>query len=185
MIDKLKFLIDRCEHNPVLKGLCLKIAALKEEHQEATLKVIEMMLDQPEEDRKATFQELKATIESRDFREKKQERKELKKGIEAVHKKNFELIENHKLKVGTILMHKRSKDTIVITHIHNLYGWVTSKKTHMFGSSNLSEDLQNIYDFEVVESGKQKLIDSIEQRRKLGQEISIEEQDLLNLLRST
>ena len=44
MIDKLKFLIDECEDNPKLKELLLKVAALKEESQEAMLQLIEMMV---------------------------------------------------------------------------------------------------------------------------------------------
>ncbi len=44
MIDKLKFLIDGCEHNPKLKALMLKVAELPENKQEDALKLIEMMI---------------------------------------------------------------------------------------------------------------------------------------------
>jgi hypothetical protein len=44
MIDKLKFLIDGCEHNPKLKSLLLKVAALPEDQQEGALLVMEVML---------------------------------------------------------------------------------------------------------------------------------------------
>lgn len=45
MIDKLKFLLDRCEDNPKLKELCLTIAKLSEDKQEDALKFTEMLLD--------------------------------------------------------------------------------------------------------------------------------------------
>jgi|GEM_PF-4875091 len=44
MIDRLKFLIDECEHNPKLKPILLKIAEMPEDKQEQTLKLIEIML---------------------------------------------------------------------------------------------------------------------------------------------
>jgi hypothetical protein len=44
MIDKLKFLIDGCEHNPKLKALMLKVAELPENKQEDALKLIEIMI---------------------------------------------------------------------------------------------------------------------------------------------
>ena len=44
MIDKLKFLIDGCENNPKLKEMLLKVAALPENKQGATLDLIEMLV---------------------------------------------------------------------------------------------------------------------------------------------
>ena len=43
MIDKLKFLIDRCENNPKFKSILLKVAAMPEDKQEDTLKLIEIL----------------------------------------------------------------------------------------------------------------------------------------------
>lgn len=45
MIDKLKFLIDRCEDKPKLKSILLKVAEMPEDKQEPTLQLIEMMID--------------------------------------------------------------------------------------------------------------------------------------------
>ena len=45
MIDKLKFLIDQCEHNQKLKLILLKVAELPEDKQEDTLKLIEMIIE--------------------------------------------------------------------------------------------------------------------------------------------
>jgi len=44
MIDKLKFLIDGCENSPKLKAILLKVAAMPEDKQEDTLKLIELMV---------------------------------------------------------------------------------------------------------------------------------------------
>lgn len=46
MIDRLKFLLDECENKPGLKSLLLKVAAMPEDTQEYTLKLIEMMLEE-------------------------------------------------------------------------------------------------------------------------------------------
>ena len=43
MIDKLKFLIDRCENYPKFKSMLLKVAAMPEDKQEDTLKLIEIL----------------------------------------------------------------------------------------------------------------------------------------------
>ena len=44
MIEKLKWLIDKCEDNPRLKELLLKVAAMPEDKQEPTLQLIELMI---------------------------------------------------------------------------------------------------------------------------------------------
>ena len=43
MIDKLKFLIDQAENNPKVKSFLLKVAAMPEDKQEDTLKLIEVL----------------------------------------------------------------------------------------------------------------------------------------------
>ena len=44
MIEELKFLIDQCEDKPKIKELFLKIAALKEDKQQAALDLVKMMM---------------------------------------------------------------------------------------------------------------------------------------------
>lgn len=45
MIDRLKYLIDASENNPVHKELFLTVAKLKEENQEQALKLIEAIVN--------------------------------------------------------------------------------------------------------------------------------------------
>ena len=45
MIDKLKFLIDECENNPKLKSILLKVAEMPENKQEATLTLIQKIIE--------------------------------------------------------------------------------------------------------------------------------------------
>lgn len=44
MIDKLKFLIDKCEGNQKLKSILLEVAALPENKQEPMLEIIKFLV---------------------------------------------------------------------------------------------------------------------------------------------
>ena len=48
MIERLKYMIDEAEDKPRIKDLLLKVAALREDTQEKTLELIEMMLENGE-----------------------------------------------------------------------------------------------------------------------------------------
>ena len=45
MIEKLKFLIDQSENSPKAKAIFLKVAEMPEDKQEATLKLIEALIE--------------------------------------------------------------------------------------------------------------------------------------------
>lgn len=44
MIQKLKYMIDECEHNPKLKSICLQLAGLPESEQEQAISVVKELL---------------------------------------------------------------------------------------------------------------------------------------------
>lgn len=45
MIERLKLLIDSSENNPKIKSILLKVAEMPEEKQEATLKLMEILIE--------------------------------------------------------------------------------------------------------------------------------------------
>jgi hypothetical protein len=78
--------------------------------------------------------------------------------IEEIHLKNFKLIKQHNIKVGTILIHESFGEEIV-TNIHPIYGWISTDKKD---STKVPQEVELIFQKGFsVSSQKKTIMESI------------------------